>query len=72
MKNNLDKSWFIKLGKFSALSIQIVAIILISLFIGNFIDNRINTSPWFLLAFMIIGLAAVIKIILSFIEKKDG
>jgi F0F1-type ATP synthase assembly protein I len=64
-----DKSWYIKFAKYSAISIESVAIILISILIGSFIDKKIHTDPWFLLVFLVFGLIGSIKILFKLMKN---
>lgn len=43
-------------------------------FIGNFIDSKFKTAPWFLVVFVLLGFGASIKETIYLIEraKKEG
>ncbi len=45
------------------LGITIVATILISIFLGKFLDDLFGTSPWLVLVFSLLGAAAAIKLL---------
>lgn len=38
-------------------------------FIGNYLDNKFNTSPWLMIFFMVIGAAASVKEIINILTK---
>jgi len=38
-------------------------------FIGNFLDNKLNTDPWLMIVFIVMGFAASVKETISFISK---
>ena len=45
------------------LGLTIVATILLSIFLGNFLDNLLGTSPWLVLVFSLLGVVAAIKLL---------
>ena len=51
------------LSMISQISILMVACVLIGVFLGRFLDNRLGTTPWLLLVCSLLGVAAAIKAI---------
>lgn len=51
------------LAKVSQLGFTIAAAVMIGVLIGRFIDNQLNSGPWFVLIFSFLGLFAAIKYI---------
>lgn len=55
----------------SQIGITMIANILVALFIGKYLDQWLNTSPLFLLLFMVIGVLSGIKSVYLLIIKID-
>ena len=55
----------------SQIGITMIANILVALFIGKYLDQWLNTSPLFLLLFMVIGVFSGIKSVYLLIIKID-
>jgi len=55
---------------FSQISVTIVACILIGILLGRFLDNYFGTSPWLLLVFTLLGMAAAFKSLFDLGMKK--
>jgi ATP synthase protein I len=51
------KSWR-ELAFYSSIGLSVALSIFIGLAIGLYIDKRYNTSPWFMLIFLCLGIAA--------------
>jgi len=51
--------------KFSEIAFTIVANVLLGVLIGRFLDQWLNTSPWFLLFFSILGVISAIYSLFS-------
>jgi len=49
---------FRELAYFSSIGLSIALAIFIGLFIGLYIDRRFETSPWFTLIFLALGIVA--------------
>ena len=48
--------------------------IFLGVFAGNFVDNKFNTSPWFLLLFIVLGVGTAFMNLYKFVmtmTKKD-
>ncbi len=60
--NNNDKLEIARaLALFTQLGINMAICIMLSLFLGNFIDKHFNTYPLFLIIFLILGILASIR-----------
>jgi ATP synthase protein I len=46
------------------------ACVLIGVFLGRFLDNLLNTSPWLLLLFSLLGVGAALKALFDLAAKK--
>jgi len=57
------------LALLSQMGIMIVVCVGIGLFAGMYLDRWLNTSPLFLLLFILFGIAAAIKSIVDFSKK---
>ena len=53
----------------SQMGITIIACIGVSIFLGSFLDNTLGTSPWLLIVFTFLGIAAALKSIFDFARK---
>ena len=51
------------LSMLSQVSVTMVACAVIGVFLGRFLDSRLGTTPWLLLACSLLGVAAAIKAI---------
>ena len=54
---------------FSQISVTIIACVLIGVFLGKFLDGVLNTSPFLLLVFSLLGAGAAIKSIFDMPQK---
>jgi len=54
------------LSNITQISVTIIICIAIGLFAGRFLDNWLNTSPWFLLGGIMLGMCAAFKSIIDF------
>ena len=52
------RRYFRELAYFSSIGLSIAFAIFIGLFVGVYLDRRFDTSPWFTLIFLVIGIAA--------------
>jgi len=57
MKKESIKSWK-ELAFYSSIGLSVALSIFIGLAIGLYIDERYSTSPWFMLTFLCLGIAA--------------
>jgi ATP synthase protein I len=53
----------------SQIGITIIACIAIGVFLGRYLDNLFNTSPWLLLFFSFSGMAAAFKYIIDMAKR---
>ena len=52
------RRYFRELAYFSSIGLSIAFAIFIGLFVGVYLDRRFDTSPWFTLIFLAVGIAA--------------
>lgn len=52
------RRYFRELAYFSSIGLSIAFAIFIGLFVGVYLDRRLETSPWFTLIFLAVGIAA--------------
>ena len=52
------RRYFRELAYFSSIGLSIAFAIFIGLFVGVYLDRRFETSPWFTLIFLALGIAA--------------
>jgi len=65
-----EKNHFIRgLSHLSQVGITIFACILIGVFLGRFLDQTFNTSPWLLLIFSFLGVGAAFKYLFDLSKK---
>ena len=53
------------------IGITIASCIIVGVFLGRFLDRVIGTSPWLLILFSLLGVAAAFKSIFSTLMAKD-
>ena len=63
------RRYFKELAYFSSIGLSIAFAIFIGLFIGVYLDRRFETSPWFTLIFLAMGIAAGFRNIAIAIKK---
>lgn len=56
-----DKGYVRAFANYSQIAFTVAAVLLISVFIGRFLDRLLGTSPWLLLVLSILGLGAALK-----------
>lgn len=61
-----------EMALYSAILSQLVGSILIGVFTGMWLDNKIGTSPLFLVLFLFIGLAAGVTAMILTIRKSES
>jgi len=59
------------LSYFSQIGFTIASCVLIGVFLGMFLDNRLGTSPWLLLIFSLLGTGAAFSSLLKFVKGKE-
>ena len=70
MKPKQQKEIMRGLSLLTSLGITMASCMLIGLWIGKALDNALGTSPWMLLIFLMFGILAAIKSMLSIILKE--
>jgi ATP synthase protein I len=56
-----DRKLFRMLGALSTVGITLVVSTVIGFYIGHYLDGLFNTTPWFTLFFLLLGIAAGFK-----------
>ena len=68
--DNKQQNYFFKaLSFFSLIGTTIMACVFIGVFLGRFLDNFLGTSPWLLLVFSMLGMAAAFKAVYNLMSK---
>lgn len=65
----LDRTSFIQLAYASSIGIAMVLAIFGSLYLGNWLDRKLGTLPYFTILFLVLGVVAGFKNIYSLIQK---
>jgi ATP synthase protein I len=65
----LDRTSLLQMAYASSIGIAMVLMIFGSLFLGNWLDKKFGTLPYFTIIFLIIGVVAGFKNIYSVIQK---
>jgi len=60
------------LALLTQLGLSAAACVLIGVMAGRFLDGRLGTSPWLLIAFTVMGAAAAIKVMYDTAMKNIG
>lgn len=72
-KKETKSEFFRLLGVASTVGINLVISTFIGLAIGWLLDNKVfNTSPWFTIIFLILGIAAGFKYLFKIVSKMDN
>ena len=58
------------LSTISQVGFSIVACVLIGIFLGRFLDRVLNTSPWLLVIFTLLGAVAAFKSIFDIAKRR--
>ena len=58
-----------QVGLYTAIPIILVAGPAVGFFIGDYIDRKLGTTPWFMLFFVVIGFVASVRQTIEFITK---
>ncbi|OGU66713.1 MAG: hypothetical protein A2499_05340 [Stygiobacter sp. RIFOXYC12_FULL_38_8] len=68
-------SSYSQIGPYLGLGTQLAAVVILMFFLGRWIDQKLSTTPLFLISFSILGSAAgiynFIKSVLNLNEKKN-
>jgi len=57
------------LAVLAQIGVTIIACIAVGIFLGRFLDNLLGTTPWLLIVFTFLGIAAAFKSIFDFAKK---
>ena len=69
---NKKGKWLQKVVESSSLGFEFAAFILIGAFIGNYLDERWNTSPWIMLTGFILGVFMSFYRLYEYAKKEEG
>lgn len=72
MAQEPEKSLWRQLLEASSVGIQLVLSTFVGFAIGYFLDRFLNTSPWFTVIFLIIGIFAGFYDLVRVARKQDG
>ncbi len=72
MPEEPEKSLWRQLLEASSVGIQLVLSTFVGFAIGYFLDRFLNTSPWFTVIFLIIGIFAGFYDLVRVARKQDG
>ena len=65
-----EKSQMVKaLGLMTQIGLTSALCIFLGVFIGRFLDDRLGSSPWFLLVFALLGCLAAFKAMIDIAKK---
>ena len=62
---------FRALADFSQMGVTIAASVLVGVLLGQYLDDKFGTEPWFLLVFSILGVGAGIKSLFNIAKDKN-
>jgi ATP synthase protein I len=63
---------FRALADFSQIGFSIAVSVLVGVLIGQYLDDKLGTEPWFLLVFSVLGVGAGIRILFNIAKgRKD-
>ena len=57
------------MGLMSQIGLTIVVCVALGLFLGQFLDNLLGTSPWLLIVFSLLGIASAFKSMVDLAKK---
>lgn len=69
ISNNERKQMMRALSLMTQMGMSFAACVFLGVLIGRFLDNWLNTSPWFLLLFALFGVGAAFKSMYDFSKK---
>lgn len=68
-KNEKNYQKLRQIGLFTTIPIILLVGPTLGYFVGDYLDNKFNTSPWLMIFFMIVGAIASVKEIINFISR---
>ena len=69
--NKKQKNEFVRaLSMVSQIGLMMIACVVIGVLLGNYLDKLLGTSPWLLLVFSFLGVAAAFKSIFDYSKKQ--
>ncbi len=70
-KNNTDNSDWAQYAKYGGLGMQLAATVGVMVFIGYWLDNKFNTSPWLIIIFSFLGVFTGMYSFIKTVIKSD-
>ena len=70
--NEKDYRYIRQVGLLTTIPVMLLSGPLIGFLIGNYIDKRIGTAPWFMVLFVCIGFVASIRQTIAIIKKASS
>jgi ATP synthase protein I len=67
--NNDIKKTIRNLGYLSTVGMTMAICIFLGAFIGHYLDKKLNTDPWLLLVFIVFGIIAAYKNLITMVRK---
>ena len=65
------RNFYKQLGRVSAIGLEMGLCVAIGLAIGYFVDRYFQTKPWFMIIFLILGIVAAFRSLLSLAKDID-
>jgi len=69
MTNKERKEILRAMGLMSQIALTVIACIVLGIFIGRFLDERLGTSPWLLIVFTLLGCVSAFKSMIDLAKK---
>ncbi|MCC6543306.1 MAG: AtpZ/AtpI family protein [Nitrospirae bacterium] len=61
-----------QVGLYTGIPVLLVAGPAIGFFIGNYLDKKLGTDPWFMIFFIVVGFVASIRQTIEFITRASN
>ena len=59
-------------GEMLTISTSLAAGVIVGFFAGNFLDNKLNTFPWFTIIMLLLGIIAGFRTVFKMMFSKEG
>lgn len=69
MMDNDTKKTIKNLGNLSTVGMTMAFCIILGALLGHYLDNKFNTDPWLLLVFLVLGIIAAFKNLITMVRK---
>ena len=57
------------MGLMSQIGLTVVACVVLGIFLGRFLDDRLGTTPWLLIVFALLGVVSAFKAMVDLSKK---